>query len=120
MHISKVEDRYSVLMSVYYKEDPENLRNAMNSIWDQTIPADDFVLVCDGPLGTELNSVIDDMSARHQELRVVRLEKNCGLGNALNKGIKHCRNELVARMDEYIAEFEAHGTDNILIDSMDG
>jgi hypothetical protein len=28
-------------------------------------------------------------------------------------------NELVARMDEYIAEFEAHGTDNILIDSMD-
>ena len=28
--------------------------------------------------------------------------------------------ELVARMDEYIAEFEAHGTDNILIDSMDG
>ena len=27
--------------------------------------------------------------------------------------------ELVSRMDEYIAEFEAHGTDNILIDSMD-
>lgn len=27
--------------------------------------------------------------------------------------------ELVERMDEYIAEFEAHGTDNILIDSMD-
>ena len=27
--------------------------------------------------------------------------------------------ELVARMDEYIAEFEAHGTDNILIDSME-
>jgi len=25
----------------------------------------------------------------------------------------------VARTDEYIAEFEAHGTDNILIDSMD-
>ena len=27
--------------------------------------------------------------------------------------------EVMARMDEYIAEFEAHGTDNILIDSMD-
>ena len=26
---------------------------------------------------------------------------------------------LVSRMEEYIAEFEAHGTDNILIDSMD-
>ena len=27
--------------------------------------------------------------------------------------------ELVARMDYYIAEFEAHGTDNILISTMD-
>ena len=25
--------------------------------------------------------------------------------------------ELVARMDEYIAEFEAHGTDNVVVDS---
>ena len=27
--------------------------------------------------------------------------------------------ELVSRMDDYIAEFEAHGTDNISIPSMD-
>ena len=27
--------------------------------------------------------------------------------------------ELVSRMDDYIAEFEAHGTDNILINNMD-
>ena len=27
--------------------------------------------------------------------------------------------ELVSRMDDYIAEFEAHGTDNILISDMD-
>lgn len=27
--------------------------------------------------------------------------------------------ELVSRMDDYIAEFEAHGTDNILISTMD-
>ena len=32
-------------------------------------------------------------------LNVVRLAKNGGLGNALNEGIKHCKNELVARMD---------------------
>ena len=32
-------------------------------------------------------------------LNVVRLAKNSGLGNALNEGIKYCKNELVARMD---------------------
>lgn len=92
-------EHYSVLMSVYYKEKPEFLRAAMDSMWNQTIPPDDFVLVCDGPLTPELEAVIEDMGKNHAELHVIRLEKNSGLGNALNIGINYCRNELVARMD---------------------
>ncbi len=100
--VSKGSDnyQYSVLMSVYHKENAEYLRTAMDSIWNQTISTDDFVLVCDGPLNTELDSVIENMQAAHPEtLHVVRLEKNGGLGNALNIGIKECKHELVARMD---------------------
>lgn len=91
---------YSVLMSVYYKEKPQYLKQAMESIQGQTVPTDDFVLVCDGPLNEPLDKVIAE---KQQEmgttLNVVRLAKNGGLGNALNEGIKHCKNELVARMD---------------------
>lgn len=91
---------YSVLMSVYHKEKPEYLRQAIESIQLQTFPTDDFVLVCDGPLNPELDAVI---AAKQQKmgnvLNVVRLAKNGGLGNALNEGIKHCKNELVARME---------------------
>ena len=95
-----VDNSYSVLMSVYVKEKAEFLKQAMDSIWKQTVPTDDFVLVCDGPLTAELDAVIENMLATHPEtLHVVRLEKNGGLGNALNIGIKECKNELVARMD---------------------
>ena len=91
---------YSVLMSVYHKEKPEYLKRAIESIQAQTLSTNDFVLVCDGPLNESLDSVI---VAKQQEmgesLHVVRLAKNGGLGNALNEGIKHCKNELVARMD---------------------
>lgn len=98
--MNDMNNYYSVLMSVYHKENAANLRTAMNSMWEQTIPTDDFVLVCDGPLTPELNDVIDEMEQQHGDiLRVVRLEKNVGLGNALNAGIKKCKNELVARMD---------------------
>lgn len=91
---------YSVLMSVYHKEKPEYLREAMESIWRQSAVTDDFVLVCDGPLTDGLNAVIADMQITHfNDFRVVRLEKNEGLGNALNIGIKYCRHEIVARMD---------------------
>lgn len=92
-------ENYSVLMSVYYKEKPEYLREAMQSMFDQTVPTNDFVLVCDGPLTKELDSVIEEMQKEHSELHVVRLKKNGGLGNALNYGMKFCKNELVARMD---------------------
>ena len=90
---------YSVLMSVYNKEKAQYLKEAMNSIWEQSIVPDEFVLVCDGPLSDELNFVVDEMRRNHSELVVVRLEKNKGLGNALNEGMKHCKNELIARMD---------------------
>lgn len=91
---------YSVLMSVYHKERPEFLRQAMESIAKQTVPTNDFVLVCDGPLNEQLNEVIAQMqNVFGQLLHVVRLEKNMGLGNALNIGIQHCKNDLVARMD---------------------
>jgi len=94
------EQKYSVLMSVYHKEKPEYLRASMESIQKQTVPTDDFVLVCDGPLGDELNSVITQMQEQMSEaLNVIRLEENGGLGRALNEGMKHCRHELVARMD---------------------
>lgn len=92
-------DHYSVLMSVYAKEKAEFLRAAMDSIWGQTCPTDDFVLVCDGPLTAALDAVVEEMRQAHPELTVVRLAKNGGLGNALNLGIKRCRHELVARMD---------------------
>lgn len=91
---------YSVLMSVYYREKPEYLRQSMNSILNQSVPTDDFVLVCDGPLTEELDAVIESMQREYSDiLRVVRLEENAGLGNALNTGIKLCKNDIVARMD---------------------
>lgn len=91
---------YSVLMSVYYKEHPDYLRQSMQSIYDQTVPTDDFVLVCDGPLTPELDAVIADMQQQFgPRLNVCRLLKNGGLGKALNFGIGQCKNDLVARMD---------------------
>ena len=91
---------YSVLMSVYYKEHPDYLRQSMQSIYDQTVPTDDFVLVCDGPLTPELDAVISSMQQQFgSRLHVCRLLKNGGLGKAVNFGIGQCKNDLVARMD---------------------
>lgn len=92
--------KYSVLMSVYIKEKPEYLREAIDSMLNQTVKTDDFVIVCDGPLNEGLNKVITDYVTTYSGLfNVYRLEKNMGLAKALNNGILQCKNEIIARMD---------------------
>lgn len=93
-------DNYSVLMSVYKKDTPEHLRQSIDSMLNQTIPCEQFVIVKDGPLGEELEMVIAEYSTQDEgRFTIVELEQNVGLGRALDEGIKHCRNELLARMD---------------------
>ena len=90
---------FSVLMSVYRKENPEFLRQALDSVFDQTAVPAEVVLVEDGPLTAELYALLDDYGNSHPELKRVPLSENRGLGLALQEGMLHCSNELVARMD---------------------
>lgn len=90
---------FSVLMSVYYKEQPSYLQQALESVFNQTVRPAQVVLVEDGPLTIELDKVVSDYCARYPEIEVVSLKENRGLGLALAEGITHCKYELVARMD---------------------
>lgn len=90
---------FSVLMSLYFKERPDFLRLSLDSVFNQTVRADEVILVEDGPLTPQLDQVVADYSEQYPELQVVSLSKNGGLGLALREGLKHCHNELVARMD---------------------
>ncbi len=93
--------KFSVLMSVYFKENAEFFDMALNSnLSEQTLKPDEFVLVCDGHLTSELDSVIDKYVDLYPEIfKVYRLEKNVGLGNALNYGLLKCTYDYVARSD---------------------
>ena len=51
-------EKYSVLMSVYYKENAEDLTSSIESMMNQTVLCDQFVIVEDGPLTDELEAVI--------------------------------------------------------------
>ena len=89
---------YSVLMSVYYKENPKYFKESIESMLNQSVAPSDFVIVCDGPLTNELEAVIDEYH-NNPVINVVKLSENRGLAGALTEGIKHCKYELVARMD---------------------
>lgn len=90
---------FSVLISLYIKEQPSYLKQSLDSLLSQTLQADEIILVKDGPLTHELDAVVSDFEKRCISLKIVDLPQNQGLGRALNEGLKHCSYELVARMD---------------------
>jgi glycosyltransferase involved in cell wall biosynthesis len=93
--------KFSVLMSVYYKENAKFFNRAMISIWDeQIVKPNEIVLVEDGKLTVELYASIKQWQNKLGTIfKTIPLEENIGLGDALNIGIKECSYELIARMD---------------------
>jgi glycosyltransferase involved in cell wall biosynthesis len=58
------------------------------------------VLVKDGPLNTDLESVISFWKIEFKNtLKIVEFSQNNGLSKALNEGLRHCQYDWVARMD---------------------
>lgn len=92
--------KFSVLMSLYYKEKPEYLKECLDSLIKQTVKADEWIIVKDGPLTEELEYVLKEYETKYPGLiKYVVFEKNQGLGLALKAGVLACSNEIIARMD---------------------
>jgi glycosyltransferase involved in cell wall biosynthesis len=88
---------YSVLMCVYAGDNCEDVKNAIRDIQDQTIPFEEFIIIVDGPIPFELNQLLVNIKA--SRIRVIWLDKNFGLGEALNRGTLEVKSEFILRMD---------------------
>lgn len=91
--------KYSVLMTVYTKDNPDYFALSLDSMINQTCKPDEIVIVKDGPIRKQLQDIIDSRKNRQVKIIQLQLPVNKGLGLALNDGIKICKNELIARMD---------------------
>jgi glycosyltransferase involved in cell wall biosynthesis len=91
----------SALISTYATELATNLATSLESLYCQTLPPSQVVLVLDGPVGQDQEDVIKGFAsdARVPQLTVVRLLNNVGLAAAMNAGLEHCSGDFVMRMD---------------------
>lgn len=91
---------YSVLMSVYAGEKPLYLQQSLESLYAQTLQADEILIICDGELGKELDAVISDFSEKFGErLTVHRMKTDVGTARCANAGLELCKNEYIIKMD---------------------
>jgi len=96
----KMTIQFSVLISVYKKEKAEYLKQALQSVINQTLKPTEVVIVKDGILTKELDECIENFQIQYPKLfEILAFKENRGLGLALRDGVKACKYEYIARMD---------------------
>ena len=93
---------FSVLMSVYCKDNADDFRTALESVTlAQTLKPKQVVIVQDGVVPTSIDEIIENVKqkAKEVEFSILKKETNQGLAAALNSGLALCKYDWVARMD---------------------
>lgn len=92
---------FSIITSVYKNDKPKYVKIALDSMLvNQTIKPTEIILVVDGPINTELTNLINSYQEKYNSIfQPIFLERNQGLGNALQIGVKRAKFEYIARMD---------------------
>lgn len=97
------EEKYSVLICAYRKDDAKELLTALRSMTGQTVLPDEIVLVFDGPVPEALQKAAETVRTEAEAagigMQIILRPGHAGLGAALDAGLGYCRNDLVARMD---------------------
>ena len=62
--------KFSVLMSLYHKENPHFLRESLESVFTNTIQPNQVVLIIDGPIGSELQIIVEEYKSKYSALDV--------------------------------------------------
>lgn len=92
--MSSDSPKISVIMSVYNGE--KYLREAIESIINQTFTDFEFIIVNDGSTDNSLEII---KSYDDERIKIMNNEKNIGLTKSLNKALKQARGEYIARQD---------------------
>lgn len=91
---------FSVLIPVYFKENSDYFKCALDSVLNQTLLPAEIVVVEDGPLTEGLYNIIEHYKNTYGKLfNFIRISENKGMGAAMQLGLQNCSYNIVARMD---------------------
>ncbi|MGX7150927.1 glycosyltransferase [Enterococcus ureasiticus] len=93
-----MREKVSVLMSVY-NENLDWLKDAVESIINQTYTNFEFLIIVDNPFNFENINYLKEWTVKDSRVKVVINEQNIGLAESLNKAIALSEGDFIARID---------------------
>lgn len=93
------KQKFSVAMSVYKNDNSIDFVDAVLSIFNQTYPPNEIILVIDCPVPDMMLKTIENLSEKTGIMKVIPLPKNMGHAIARQTGLEAANNDLCAVMD---------------------
>lgn len=90
---------FSVCMSVYRNDEPRAFIASVRSIYKQTLPPSEIIIVVDGPIPLSLEEAISLIVEEIPLIKLIRLKDNMGHAFARQTALEAAENELCAVMD---------------------
>ena len=91
-------NKFSVVMSVYISDSPIYFVEAVNSLLNQTKLPDEILIIADGPLSEKLEIAFDSFK-NIDFIKLIKLDKNCGLALSRKEAISRASFDIIAVMD---------------------
>ena len=88
----------SVIMATY-KESIDCLKQSIESIINQTYNDFEFIIILDNPDNKEHIAFINDYVCKDERIKFYINDKNMGLTNTVNRGLKLAEGKYICRMD---------------------
>lgn len=94
--MEKKKSAISVLMSTY-NETPEHVKEAIDSILNQTYEDFELIIINDNPNDKKIDELI--RSIKDERIQYFRNKENIGLAESMNLAARLATNNIIARMD---------------------
>jgi len=88
----------SVIMATY-KEEEKYLREAIESILNQTYSRFEYIIILDNPDNKQHINIIKEYAAADSRIKFIINEENKGLTTSLNRGLTLAKGKYICRMD---------------------
>jgi len=82
-----------------YKEEEKYLREAIESILNQTYSRFEYIIILDNPDNKQHIRIIKDYASIDNRIKFMINEENKGLTSSLNRGLKLAKGKYICRMD---------------------
>lgn len=89
----------SMVMACYAGDRIDALQSAVKSVLQQTVGIFEFIIVVDGPVVEDIENYLNGLEEKNLQIKVIRLQDNCGAAKARNIGMSVSTGDYIAIMD---------------------